>query len=387
MIWRSAIAAIACAGAVAVQPPTFLSALPAPGQPSVTAGRDRGVVDQAWAMVGREDRIEADAPPPCILAEAAPLDMIADAAANAQVVIVNEAHDSPRDRAFVEDVAARLAPLGFKTYAAEGLLRAPDDGAPRLDGDAYTDEPAFGHLLRTVRKLGYAVVAYDGPPPPATGDYIADINAREAARAARLVDRIFQRDRTTKALIHVGYAGNKENAEIAERSFARTREILWLARRLKDILDIDPLTIDQTVYGAARDGVCFTDAGGQAPDRTRDIYVAHPPLAFDRHRATWRRDRGALFADIPARLKRADERVVVEARLAGDPADAVPADRLLVDPGEDIPLLLAPGAYKARAFVDGAWTGDIAMTVRTPAPAAATPPPRHSQKHSRRKTR
>jgi hypothetical protein len=69
---------------------------------------------------------------------------------------------------------------------------------------------------------------------------------------------------------------------------------------------------------------------------------------------------------VPRRLKRPAERIIVEARNAADPADAVPVDRVLIDPGEDIPLLLPPGRYKVRAWLeDRTLTPDVALTVRS----------------------
>jgi hypothetical protein len=75
--------------------------------------------------------------------------------------------------------------------------------------------------------------------------------------------------------------------------------------------------------------------------------------------------------------------VVYEARHANEPDDAVPADRVLVDPGEDIPLLLAPGRYRVRAWTQGgAWTASVALTVADP---TVRPPQKARPTSSRRK--
>jgi|SRR5690606_3954053 len=47
---------------------------------------------------------------------------IVERARDRRIVIVNEAHDSPRDRAFVLKVAEALRPLGFTHFAAEAFV-------------------------------------------------------------------------------------------------------------------------------------------------------------------------------------------------------------------------------------------------------------------------
>ena len=393
---RGVIALLACVSAAVAgsaggaqskaAPPPLIADLPPLGAAAPRFGDDTSRADVAWAMMGREDRIAPpDAPPRrCVLAEANPAEIVANAAADAQIVIINEAHDHPEHRAFIADVAVRLAALGFHTYASETLIGAPNAAAPRPGDGVYAGEPAYGALLRTLRRQGYSLVAYeDNARDPASDNYITDINRREAKLASNLINGVFRADRDAKVLIHVGYAHNKESIDLAQGGPFRPRAITWLARRLKDILGVDPLTIDQTIFEADRDGVCYTSEGGGPPGVDRDLYVAHAPVRFERNRPVWRRDRGAQFVDAPTRLRRADQRVIVEARPAGDPADATPADRVLIDPGEDIPLLLAPGAYTVRAWTDdNAWTSDVALTVRAPAPPPAL---RQQQQTSRRK--
>jgi hypothetical protein len=225
----------------------------------------------------------------------------------------------------------------------------------------------FGALLRALRREEYRFVAYEASVRPTPGgDFVDDINRREAEQASNLVNQIFIADRSAKVLIHVGYRHNDEAAQEFPRTGLRKREVLWLARRLKDILGIDPLTIDQTTFAADKPGLCVSAPNGALPPG-RDLYVGHPPLEFDRKRPTWRDDTGARAVEVPRKLKRPNERVIVEAHVAEEPADAVPADRVLIDPGEDIPLLLEPGRYKVRAWLqDGTLSREEPLTVRPP---------------------
>jgi hypothetical protein len=62
----------------------------------------------------------------------------------------------------------------------------------------------------------------------------------------------------------------------------------------------------------------------------------------------------------------------------------VPADRVLVDPGEDIPLLLAPGRYRVRAWLEnGALTPEVPLVVR-PAPRPPAVSRVSAQRHNLR---
>lgn len=379
---RLALALVACAAAAAatappVEMPKWIADLPARGASAAPDARARGLQEQAWAMVGREDRIAAaSAKPVCAVADVDPVEAIARAAAQSQIVIVNEAHDSPRDRAFIADLGVALAEVGYKTYAAEAFLAPPQgEGPPRVASGWYTQEPMFGALLRALKREDYTFVAYDEMTPAVVGaDFVDEINKREARQASNLVNRIFLPNRDAKVLIHVGYRHNDENPQAFPRVRLRQREVTWMARRLKDILGVDPLTVDQTTFAADTPGLCVSAPGGALPPG-RDLYIAHPPLEFDRKRPTWRDDTGARVTEVPRRLKRASERVIVEARGADEPADAVPADRVLIDPGEDIPLLLAPGRYKVRAWLqDGTVTPDVPLTVRQPPRRPAVSP-------------
>ncbi len=348
--------------------------------------RDGGLSFQALAMVGREDRIAAaddTTPQRCTTTDGAPVAAIAALAANAQVVIVNEAHDSPRDRAFIADLAAALYPLGYHTYAGETLMAPPGNYqtiGPDINDGYYANEPVFGALLGSAKALGYRFLPYDGVGQN-TGDQFRDINTREELQARTLAAWLAGHP-DEKLLVHAGYSHNLELTERVED----LGRIQWMAERLADKSKLNPLTIDQTTFTAERAGVCATTEAGAAMPLGRDIYVAHPQLTFQRNRPTWRLAEGQRFTDVPRALRRSDARVIVEARRADDSDDAVPVDRVLIDPDETIPLLLAPGRYKARAWIDDAWTEDVAVTVRD---AAMTQPvvarQKAKQKNSRRK--
>lgn len=296
--------------------------------------------------------------------------------------MINEAHDSPQDRAFIADVVNALAPLGYKTYAAETFLDGVSQDPqpfPRLTDGTYSNEATFGDLLRTLRRLQMRLVAYEYIVAP-NGNFADLINDRENGQTSNLINRTVRDQPHEKLIVHVGYSHNLETVQRVER-----KEIRWLALRFKEITGIDPLTIDQTTFVSDRTGMCESASDGAALPSDRDVYIAHAPPAFERNRPTWRLARGQRFIEVPAALKRPTERMIYEARYAAEPDDAVPVDRLLVDPGEDIPLLLPKGRFRVRAWTEaGAWTASIPLTVADPTVRA----PQKARPHtSRRKKR
>jgi hypothetical protein len=361
-----ALGALFATGALAqdaAPPPPMIEALPPADGGAATGGRD--AAEQALAMMGREDRIAPESRPACSLVEGATIDLIVERAREARVVIVNEAHEQPRDRAFVEDLARALLAAGYKTYASDTLARSAARDEPVharvADGD-FAGEPASGNLLRTLRTLGYRIVPFEARSAPVQGRHFTDaINARETGFASALINRAIQSGDGSKVLVHVGFGRNRETVERIDR-----HDVRWMALQVKEITGIDPLTIDQTTYAADRDGLC-AGPDGQPLAADRDLYVAHPVPAFERNRPTWRRARGEVFATLPRALQRPDTRSIVEARRQGDPTDAAPADRLLIEAGEEIPLLLAPGRYTARVWTEArGWSANVALTAAAP---------------------
>lgn len=330
---------------------------------------DAGLRAQFWSMVGREDLAPTRTATVCepALRDGALVDPIAEIArraATAQIVIVNEAHDAPQDRAFIGRVATALRPLGYDIYAAETLfppeLAGPTQPWPRMGEGFYTMEPAFGALLRQVRELGYRTVAYEDTSGDNSGDEFEQISRRERAQAANLIQSIFRERPDARVLIHVGYSHARELPERLRDG----REQYWMAARLKAATGIDPLTIDQTRFAVSEAShvLCSRTESGADP---MDLYVGVPALSFARHRPTWLGREGRRATAIPARLRSNSELVIVTAHVADEPDDAVPADRVLARPNDDVVLMLAPGRYRVSGWTrsDG-WTSPTFVNVR-----------------------
>lgn len=349
--------------------------------------RDEGAF-QAWEQIlpmltgelpvgGLRPRTNA-APSPDIkslaeLRNAEPRDAIAEIVArarNTRVVILNEAHDTPRDRAFGLAVARALRPLGYDVLAAEAFSnpggrggipttaeQLTHDGFVRQITGYYTRDPVFAGFIREAMRIGYRPVSYEQTQAQRTSDTTGagSIAAREAAEAQNLDAALFHDRADTKVLIYVGYG------HVAEAPTGSGHDELWMAARLKRLTGIDPLTIDQTsvidtkidheVYDAAaaridRPSVFLTAGkplilGNYAPDAV-DLQVIHPRRSYRDGRPAWLATLGGHPLAIPPALLPTHGKRLIQAFAADAPADAVPLDQVLVEAGRPVPKLMVP---------------------------------------------
>jgi hypothetical protein len=179
--------------------------------------------------------------------------------------------------------------------------------------------------------------------------------AREMMQAANLTAQVARQ--AGKTLVHVGHDHNMENLSPSG--------IKPMAVVFTETTGIDPLTID-TVSQEAPDGapVVCDPAASYVPAKRFDIRIGLPKLVFERGRPRWRLAAGDHFAGIPASLRRSGEIAVYEARPSGERGDSTPMDRLLLRPGETLPLLLPPGRYDVSAWTEkDGWSPIVPLSV------------------------
>lgn len=282
---------------------------------------------------------------------------LAALARDTTIVIINESHDESRHREVVRQLAIELRRAGYVYYAAETLTNRaaahPDEPFARQDAGFYSIEPTFGQLLRTVKELGFKLVAYEQGDAPSPA-------AREQRQSDNLLRQIFRADPSAKTLIHVGAAHGSEVALPDARG-----ELEWMAARLKAATGVDPLTIDQTRCASTSDALELARASTQWPPGAFDVAVAHPPPKFFRGRPQWRIDAGAIAVELPETLVVDDQRTLIEVRFDSEPPDTVPLDRLMLWPGERLPLLAAAGRLRIQQyFEDGRAPRTLVLNVR-----------------------
>ncbi|MBB4154891.1 hypothetical protein GGQ80_002807 [Sphingomonas jinjuensis] len=277
-----------------------------------------------------------------------------------RIVILNEAHVSPRDRAFALQIARALRPLGYTTLAAEAITMDQaaalgHDGFARLGTGYYTRDPVFAGFLREAMAMGYRPVGYDPPLP--TWDQ------RERAAADNLMRQIFATDPGAKLLLYVGHGHIQESARPGRGDA--------VAARIKRLTGVDPLTIEQTTvtdryphnrpaYDAAaariREPTVFFTGNqplvlGYKPGDV-DLQVIHPRRAYRYGRPTWLATLGGKPTPVPARLIPTAGRRLVQAFAADAPADAVPLDQVLLTGGKWAPMLMVPKTKSRFATQD-----------------------------------
>jgi hypothetical protein len=307
-------------------------------------------------------------------------------AARTNIVIINEAHTMPRDRAFALEVARALRPLGYNILAAETFANHPGrdgtplderlarDGYARLDTGYFTLDPVFGDFVRQALAMGYRPVAYESTNHRPDLPMHEQIAAREQEQAENLVERIFRGNAHAKVLIHVGYH------HVLEAPFdggdGRAEE--WMAARLKRLTGIDPLTIEQTLFNetvptmvahrnllAPRMGrrpvVLYLDGRPLVeafPPGSVDLQVIHPPLRLVRGRPDWLWRIGRRPVRVPRALLPGAGRRLIQAFRASEAADAVPLDQIVVEAGRPPPPVLVPRRTRIRwAYQDPLPTG------------------------------
>ncbi len=344
-----------------LHPSKFFTKIPAE-EPKDFQSMEGQVYMQMLPAVGREDlqvkvsgyRRVAGPCQPSSNTQSDILATIADLAKSTRIVIINEAHDQPRHRYFISQVAETLSEIGFSVYAAEtfsSIISNTENHAYGLITDGYySNEPVFGELIRRTRSLGYKLVAYES-----TFDWSDEsmtqsekVARREEEQANNLIEQLSRFEDDTKIFVHAGYS---HASEVPIPSFGGT--ISWMAARVKQKTGIDPLTIDQTICQSSSDSFGFFGNKQRIEPGQFDLVVGHPDLSFNRNRPQWRVDLGQRLVDIPESLRSDSDRFIIEARMIGEPLLAIPVDRVMLWPGEDVALLLAPGKYKLTAYTEG----------------------------------
>jgi hypothetical protein len=291
-----------------------------------------------------------------------------------RVVLINEGHNMPMHRAFSQRLARELRKIGYSYLACETFgSNSPEAfsrGYVNQNGGYYTSDPVFGTWITEAMADGWKLVAYEAAVPDQAMSPEQRLHAREEQQARNLVERIFARDKDAKVLIHVGYGHlNKGSGKLPSGG-----ELLFMGEHLRRMTGQDMLHVDQTQFYAHPDAAddsplyarMLAKSRATAPFVLRskegeyavlhglngrvDMQVVFPRYAFQDQngRPEWLASlAGRQPRPIPPDLLPASGRRAVLAYRAGDPADAVPADVVLVEAGKPVPKLMLPeGQYR-----------------------------------------
>ncbi len=144
--------------------------------------------------------------------------------------IINEAHHVPKHRAFTRSLLKELYANGYRYLGLEALFDAAvnETKFPVIETGYYTKEPEFGNLISEALATGFTLFSYEASQGK---------NGKEREiEQAENIQKFIENNPKAKVLIHCGYAHAYENDYPA-----------WgkaMAGRLKQNMNIDPLTID-----------------------------------------------------------------------------------------------------------------------------------------------
>ncbi|HEX7770044.1 MAG TPA: hypothetical protein VF422_08440 [Dokdonella sp.] len=272
------------------------------------------------------------------------VEAIAELAKGRQAIFFNEAHNVPLTRTLTVQLLQKLREDGYTHFAAETLYHTDgalqERGYPIEESGFYTVEPICAEMVRTALRLGFKVVAYESEQE-GNGD------VREHAQAKNLQDRVFRQDPQARLVVNAGYAHIQENGRyLGGRS---------MAQHFRKMTGIDPLTIEQTMliehppgtenhpyYHAVVDAlkprqpIVFEDRGGKPwslKPKAYDVSVFFPVDELREKRPTWADLDGLRRPySVNGTFCQGQFPCLIEARYAGEGNDAIPADRLVLDP-------------------------------------------------------
>ena len=195
-----------------------------------------------------------------------------------RLIIIMEAHNSPKHRQWIEQTLPILWNAGFRDYAAEGLSESGPSlkqrGYPLRSTGVYVSDPHFGNVLRTAIALDFDLHTYD--------TYGNDFEVREYGQAVNLA-KLFAANPKLKLVVHAGYG---HVLKTPDKTGMKT-----MAAHLWEMTGIEPYCIWQTFHSPeereARQLAELSEPGGEpmmlvpAPTGLSDPQFRFPPGSVD----------------------------------------------------------------------------------------------------------
>ncbi|WP_157201240.1 hypothetical protein [Massilia sp. Root418] len=299
------------------------------------------------------------------------IEAIVEQARGKRVVLLNEAHHVPMHRAFAMRLASELRKIGYTYLACEAFSNdatgtGPGPVVTMADG-YYLRDPVFAQFIRSAVADNWKLVPYESPSDPAQLP-AERIKAREMGQARNLVEKIFARDKDAKVFVYVGYG------HLLKTPAGQEGGMVMMGEYLRRLTGLDTLHVEQQRFfahpdpadnsatynaiqarfpqsapyvlkSAAGKDILFNGMEGRA-----DMQVVFPAYGADAAsgRPAWLQTLALRHAQpIPAGLLPATGRRLIQAHFEADPADAVPADVVLVEAGKPVPsFMLPPGKFR-----------------------------------------
>lgn len=269
-----------------------------------------------------------------------------------QIVIINEAHHIAKHRTFTKSLLQDLYISGYRYLGLEALtdLEINKRKFALAESGYYTKEPEFGNLIHEALKIGYTLFGYEATEGK---------NGKEREiEQAENIQKFIEGNSNGKVLIHCGYAHAYENDYPA-----------WgkaMAGRLKDNINTDPLTIDQTIISEkskvennhifiklnkTKDPIILIDKDGKVFNgkgevKQTDIVIIHPETTYINNRPDWLLKGKERYTIPPVKIKNDTPLLVLAYRNNEFENNGVPADIIEInDSKSPKELYLVKGTY------------------------------------------
>lgn len=290
-----------------------------------------------------------------------------------QLVIISEAHHKVQHRVFTRNMLATLYSNGFRYLGIEALMtNGEDPGQSLMDTDlqergyplygpvsgTYTREPQMSNMIREAIDMGFEIFGYER----------ANTDEERDLRQAKNILEFMEKHPGEKVVIHCGWY------HAIESNYPKRQDDYYMAYHIKQLSDIDPLTIYQDAlterfldeespyYKAvnAKEVSVLVNAEGEVfngkPGQQHfDILLYHPRTKYRKNRPNWLYHLpDHTFVKVKSELVDKEQYpVLVKAYAAGDEPEAVPMDVIeLSAPNDNTYLVLKKGGKYRVEMVD-----------------------------------
>lgn len=271
---------------------------------------------------------------------------------NVQVVIINEAHHIPKHRTFTKSLLKGLYDNGYRYLGLEALFDSTINKRKYaiIKSGYYTKEPEFGNLISEALNIGFTLFGYEASEGK---------NGREREiEQAQNIQKYIESVPDGKILIHCGYAHAYENDY---PSWGKA-----MAGNLKDNMNIDPLTIDQTMFlessvidnshlfirlNKAKEPIVLIDENGQVYNgkneiKQTDIVIIHPQTEYINRRADWLLKGKERYTIPPSKIQSHEPLMILAYRSNEFENEGIPTDIIeITDNKTPKELYLPKGFY------------------------------------------
>lgn len=162
---------------------------------------------------------------------------------NTKILLLNEAHASSQNRAFLRDLLPKLKKLGFNYLAIEDLSHKDSlinkRKYPIQKSGYYIKDPIFSQAIRRSLELGFKLVPIDDTTGFNPNESVLDgQNRREQTQAHNIIN-IIKTDTSAKVIV---YSGHDHIHKSSDNGWIRMGERLVKDSKL-DVISIDCATM------------------------------------------------------------------------------------------------------------------------------------------------